>query len=981
MRRLLTTALQRVPRIAWGSLRFLLMALLVLPVLAFVLLGGAVLWANTEGGRGFIARQAGALVPGLSIDGLTGPLPGRIGVARLSMADEAGAWLELEDATVALDLMALLRRDLRITAVTARRVALHRLPPATEPPPPPDPDAPLIPSLPSLPVAVHLDRLAVERIELGAPVMGVAAVLALEGTASLDAGALAARLDARRIDAPAEARLVLDLAPGADRLVARLDASEPAGGLLATALGLPDRAARAQLSLDGPASGARLDLDVALGEDVTVTAQGEVSAAPDGAAAARLDLRLAVAPLLPEDLRAVAMPATVALDAGIDAARRVALRRLALRVPAGEVTAEGSADLAAETLDITARASIGASTVLGALVPPVARWSSLGIDARATGAMRTPRIALDAAVQGFGSDTPALVAALGETPRIALRATLPERIESLAIDGAALRVTAEGDVGETLDATLRVVAADLAPLVPGLTGGLEAQARLTGPRTDPSIALTARGERLERDGQVLEAPDLSLSVATPLSAPRAEGTLRATYAGLPATLDLHGVPEGENLRIERLAFAFGPARLDARGLLDPRAATFAGDVTLDVADLAPFSTLAGTPMTGRAGMRATLDLRDGAQGFDATAEVPQARIAGTAVEGRLAAKGTLAALEASLEARADDARLTTRLSVAPDGTARRIEVPDLLLRRGPRQPAPRLPRAHRPGRGRRHRHRGPRHHHQPRRHAARRGPLGTGDRRPARHPRRPAGRGDRGAGRTRRRGRRDHRRRGPHHRPGRRALRATADRGIRPAQHRPRAARPAGRARGGRGHRRRARRRPAARGECQQRPARHRQRPHHRRLRRRRAADRTAGSQFRPRGAGRSAAGGRRAARHRPRHHHRRRDRHARRAAPVGARDARQRHLPRPGAGHHPDRHGRDPPRRGRSGGDRTLRRAHRRRRHGCHHGQHLPRRAGHPGRDHPDRAPRPPAALGPGDHGVRRRPPPGRAHHGGCPG
>jgi translocation and assembly module TamB len=683
MRQALTSALRRVPRIALRSLRFVLVALLVLPVLAFVLLGGAVLWANTESGRGFIARQAGALVPGLSIEGLTGPLPGRIGVARLSMADESGAWLELENAEVALDLTALLRRDLRITAVTARRVALHRLPPATEPPPPPDPDAPLIPSLPSLPVAVHLDRLAVDRIELGEPVMGVAAVLALEGTASLDAGALAARIDARRIDAPAEARLLLDLAPGADRLVARLDASEPAGGLLATALGLPDRAARARLSLDGPASGARLELDAALGDDVTLTAEGEVAAAPDGAASARLDLRIAAAPLLPDDLRAPAMPAVIALDAGIDAARRVTLRRLALRVPAGEVTAQGSADLAAETLDITTRATIGASTALGALLPPVARWTSLAAEARATGAMRAPHVALDATVQGFDSDAPQLAAALGETPRISLRAMLPDRIEALTIDGAALRVTAQGNVGETLDATLNVVAADLAPLVPGLAGGLEAQARLTGPRTDPSIALTARGERLERDGQVLEAPELSLTVTTPLTAPRAEGTLRATYAGLPATLDLHGVPEGENLRLERLAFVFGPARLDASGVLDPRAATFVGQATLDVTDLAPFSALAGTPMTGRAALRATLDLRDGAQGFDVTAEIPQARIAGQAVEARLASQGTLAALEASLEARADDARLTTRLTVAPDGTARRIDIPDLLLRRGP----------------------------------------------------------------------------------------------------------------------------------------------------------------------------------------------------------------------------------------------------------------------------------------------------------
>ena len=51
-------------------------------------------------------------------------------------------------------------------------------------------------------------------------------------------GALAYTLKAQgdllRLDVPAEARLTLDLAPGADRLAARLQAREPPGGLLAT---------------------------------------------------------------------------------------------------------------------------------------------------------------------------------------------------------------------------------------------------------------------------------------------------------------------------------------------------------------------------------------------------------------------------------------------------------------------------------------------------------------------------------------------------------------------------------------------------------------------------------------------------------------------------------------------------------------------------------------------------------------------------
>jgi translocation and assembly module TamB len=402
-------------------------------------------------------------VPGLSIEGLTGPLPSRIGVARLAMTDAEGPWLELEGAEIALDLPALLGREARITVLSARRVALHRLPPSSEPPPPPDPNAPLIPALPELPVSVRLDRLAVERIELGEAVAGVAAVLSAEGELVYAAGRLSARIAARRLDAPAEVTVNLDLAPGADRLQARVEAREPPGGLIATMLGLPDRATEALLTLDGPASGAKLDLRASLGSDLTVTASGDVHAASDGAAGARLTLRAEAAPLLPENLRPIAMPLDVTLDAGIDAAQRVALRGLTVRAPAGEVTAEGSADLAASTVDIGARVALAGSAAFGELVPEAARWDSLRADLRATGPMATPTVALDVAPEGFGSSIPQAVAALGPAPRLTLRATLPDRIEALTLEGAALRVTAEGGVGETLDATLRATVADLAP--------------------------------------------------------------------------------------------------------------------------------------------------------------------------------------------------------------------------------------------------------------------------------------------------------------------------------------------------------------------------------------------------------------------------------------------------------------------------------------------------------------------------------------
>ena len=66
-------------------------------------------------------------------------------------------------------------------------------------------------------MAVALDRLSIGRLELGAPVLGQAAVVTLSGEAGLEMGALRATLDLRRLDA--EGTAGLNLLPDARQLV------------------------------------------------------------------------------------------------------------------------------------------------------------------------------------------------------------------------------------------------------------------------------------------------------------------------------------------------------------------------------------------------------------------------------------------------------------------------------------------------------------------------------------------------------------------------------------------------------------------------------------------------------------------------------------------------------------------------------------------------------------------------------------------
>ncbi len=222
-------------------LRWFLLLLLLVVALPVVALVGAIVWTNTEAGQARLAALASAQVPGLSIEGLHGPLPSVAGAARITLADADGVWLAVDGARLALDYSALLRRELRVEAVEADKVEIARLPlPSPEgPPEPSQPSGGVLPRLPELPVAVSLDRLEVRRLELGAPVVGTPAAFAVSANARLGDGALRAALEARRLDAEGRAALDLRLSPAEDSLHAKATVREGPDGVLPALLGQP----------------------------------------------------------------------------------------------------------------------------------------------------------------------------------------------------------------------------------------------------------------------------------------------------------------------------------------------------------------------------------------------------------------------------------------------------------------------------------------------------------------------------------------------------------------------------------------------------------------------------------------------------------------------------------------------------------------------------------------------------------------------
>jgi translocation and assembly module TamB len=638
----------------WRWVLGLLGLVVLLPVLA---VAGGLFWANTEGGRATIARLAGSYVPGLSIEGLQGPLPGRLRFARLTMSDEQGVWLEVEDADLDWDPRALFRRELHVEALTARRVAVHRLPPAGPEEPPPEEPGGLIPELPQLPVSVRIDRLAVPRIELAEPVLGAPAVLRAEAEARLDAAGLAAALRAAAEDGGTDLQLDANLRPGADRLTARARFRGEPGGPVSRLIGQPDRPLALDLTLDGPAEAAALTLAARAGEGVALDLSGTVRAPDSARLGATLEGRAEVAGLLSGPAAALATPLDLRLDADGRGDGTYDLRALRAANDAATLEAEGRLDPNGRANALRIRAALPGSARFAGLLPgDTAGWEAIAAQAEVTGALTAPVVAADLGITGFRSAIAPLAALLGEMPRLALRAAAPDRIEALTVTGQALRAEASGRVGETLDLRFAADVTATEGVAPGLSGALRLSGTAAGPATDPTLTVEAASDRLEVAGRVLEALRLDARVATPATAPAVQARASGRFQDLPLSLDLRGAPDADGwLRLDAAEAGFGPARLSASGRLRTEGPLFDGTATLAAPELAPFAALLGQPIAGSVRLEAKLAPRDGVQGFDARLSVPSLRAAGVAAERvNVTAAGTPAGFDFTLAGRAQE---------------------------------------------------------------------------------------------------------------------------------------------------------------------------------------------------------------------------------------------------------------------------------------------------------------------------------------
>ena len=223
-------------------------AAIVLIVLAIPVLGVAIALAvaNVDPGRRFIEREIDSLTGGMvRIQDLAGRFPDALRIGRIEVLDAKGPYVTVSALTLDWSPLKLTRRIARIDLLQAERLEFSRLPESGS-------KKTSSGGSYNLPVQIDLGRLHVDQAVIGAPVAGVAAILALEGSAqlpTLSEGTV--QLDVRRLDSPGH-YAVNGRVTSAD-IRASIGANEPAKGLISSVAHLPDLGAiQIQASVNGP---------------------------------------------------------------------------------------------------------------------------------------------------------------------------------------------------------------------------------------------------------------------------------------------------------------------------------------------------------------------------------------------------------------------------------------------------------------------------------------------------------------------------------------------------------------------------------------------------------------------------------------------------------------------------------------------------------------------------------------------------------
>ncbi|MFN4154003.1 MAG: translocation/assembly module TamB domain-containing protein [Paracoccaceae bacterium] len=188
----------------------------------------------------------------ITLRGFQGALSSRATATQLTIADDDGIWLTLNDIVLDWSRSSLLSGQVSINELTAAEIIVVRAPLSVEGAPAPEASGF---ALPELPVSIEISKLSAARVVLGESLLGQPIEGSIEASVSLSGGNGSADLTIDRTDSGPDGRIDLSAAYANDttQLSLSLNAVEDAGGIAATLLDLPGApAVSLQINGEGP---------------------------------------------------------------------------------------------------------------------------------------------------------------------------------------------------------------------------------------------------------------------------------------------------------------------------------------------------------------------------------------------------------------------------------------------------------------------------------------------------------------------------------------------------------------------------------------------------------------------------------------------------------------------------------------------------------------------------------------------------------
>ena len=207
----------------------------------------------------------------IRLSGISGLLSSQATVQRITISDQEGVWLLIENASVDWNRSALFSGRVQVNSLAAENVIFNRTPIAS------DSGLPSAEAtsfqVPELPVAVALDNLNINRLQISDAVFGTGALLSLQGNLEIGDGAMAAGLELQRLDGPGgEFTLQTSFENATNALALDMELKEPPNGLAANLASIHNTPALdLKISGGGPLSDLLLTLDFSADDESILT--------------------------------------------------------------------------------------------------------------------------------------------------------------------------------------------------------------------------------------------------------------------------------------------------------------------------------------------------------------------------------------------------------------------------------------------------------------------------------------------------------------------------------------------------------------------------------------------------------------------------------------------------------------------------------------------------------------------------------------